>query len=338
MSESSVDTSAIDWWYGVLAGKCQYKPDTYSGMLCQLDAYRSPGVQRIRLSEFIELLEGFARSSNEGGLSWSVAHSQLFDLDLDLGKAILGSRTLGTALHWLAQYYPLLQDSTSVQLKVEGDWATFSYRILDPSIWPRHEDVMFSLGICANLIKQVAPETWIHASMALEAEASALRQDQSCVVQADVLYGAPTNSLRFPAAILDQPLDIYPHLDGLVLRRLTQHLTQRQRSASYVSRCRDAIFDGMNRGKVGQEHVARQLGLSSRTLRRKLASENHSFQYLLDECRMQCAVLEFRKRDRQPLSELALKLGYSEHSTFSRAFHRWSGLAPVEYRRAVAAT
>ena len=338
MSESSVDTSAIDWWHGALADKCQHRPDIYSDMLRQLDAYRSPGLQRVRLSEFVELLESFAESSHESGLSWSVGHSQLLDLERDLGKAVLGSRTLGAALHWLAQYYPLLQDSTSAKLVVEGDWATFNYRILDPSIWPRHEDAMFSLGICANLVKRVAPDAWIHASVALEAEASTLRQEQGSIVQADVMYGAPTNSLRFPTAILDQPLDIYPQQDNSVLRRLAQHLTQRQRSASYASRCRDVIYDGMNSGQLGQEQVARQLGMSGRTLRRKLAAEKQPFQDLLDECRMQCAVLEFRKRGRQSLSELALKLGYSEHSTFSRAFHRWSGLAPVEYRRAVATT
>ena len=56
----------------------------------------------------------------------------------------------------------------------------------------------------------------------------------------------------------------------------------------------------------------------------------------LDECRMQYAALEFRKRKKQSLAEMALKLGYSEHSTFSRAFQRWSGMAPHEYRRAVA--
>jgi AraC-like DNA-binding protein len=97
------------------------------------------------------------------------------------------------------------------------------------------------------------------------------------------------------------------------------------------------IFREMNDGSVNQEHIARELGISSRTLRRRLAEEGQSFQGLLDRCRMEFAALEFRIRRKLSLSDMALRLGYSEHSTFSRAFARWSGMAPQEYRRSVAA-
>ena len=104
-----------------------------------------------------------------------------------------------------------------------------------------------------------------------------------------------------------------------------------------TERTRQMIFNEMNEGRVNQEHIARELGISSRTLRRRLSEENQSFQGLLDECRMQFAALEFRTRRKLSLSDMALKLGYSEHSTFSRAFARWAGMAPQEYRRSVAA-
>ncbi|MEL7028160.1 MAG: helix-turn-helix transcriptional regulator, partial [Pseudomonadota bacterium] len=113
-------------------------------------------------------------------------------------------------------------------------------------------------------------------------------------------------------------------------------LAVKRRATSMSSRTREMIFSEMSEGSLSQEHIARELGVSSRTLRRKLEAENYSFQSLLDECRMRAAALEFRSRRSVSLSEVAFKLGYSEHSTFSRAFGRWAGMAPQDYRRSFA--
>ena len=57
------------------------------------------------------------------------------------------------------------------------------------------------------------------------------------------------------------------------------------------------------------------------------------FQHIVDECRMRQAAHEFRRRSRVSLAQTALRLGYSEHSTFTRAFARWSGMPPQSYIR-----
>ncbi|MEM1111728.1 MAG: helix-turn-helix domain-containing protein [Pseudomonadota bacterium] len=335
MAEPRVSTTALTWWHIALAGRCISRPDDYAEPIGQIDLKMSDNGDYMNLREFVQLLEQFGHSRRDAGLSWNTGHCKLFDLDQDFGKAILGARTLGTALHWLAFYYPLLQDSTSARLEIEEDWATFKYRILDPTIWPRNEDAMFTLGIIALLIKTAAPDAWVHSSITLEADAGQLCFDHSAITQTQVTYGGVDNMLRFPAALLDKPLSIAASGDSSALQRLTRELTQVQRGTPFTLRCRDTIFDEMSNGSVCQDYVAQQLGVSSRTLRRKLATEELSFQALLDECRMQYAALEFRKRKKQSLAEMALKLGYSEHSTFSRAFQRWSGMAPHEYRRSV---
>ena len=98
-------------------------------------------------------------------------------------------------------------------------------------------------------------------------------------------------------------------------------------------RVRTMIFQGLNDGGFTQDTVARALGMSSRTLRRRLAGEGVSFQHLLDECRMRLAAFEFRVRENVSIAQTALRLGYSEHSTFTRAFSRWSGMPPQSYIR-----
>jgi AraC-like DNA-binding protein len=78
--------------------------------------------------------------------------------------------------------------------------------------------------------------------------------------------------------------------------------------------------------------VARSFGLTLRTLRRRLANEGHSLSELFDEarCRVACGALT---REEVSLSEVAEMVGFSEVSAFFRAFRRWTGRTPGEYRR-----
>ena len=91
------------------------------------------------------------------------------------------------------------------------------------------------------------------------------------------------------------------------------------------------IVDRLPDGPPSQELIAGDLSVSNRTLQRKLKDEGTSFMELLQDTRLQLA----RKYLRQPgrsVVETAYLLGFSEPSTFSRAFKRWTGRAPAEYR------
>lgn len=82
------------------------------------------------------------------------------------------------------------------------------------------------------------------------------------------------------------------------------------------------------------ERVARQLGLSKRSFFRRLQEHGTSYQQIVDEIRRDLTQHHLRE-ERLSLSEIALLLGYSEVSTFHRAFRRWSGQSPAEYRRSL---
>jgi AraC-like DNA-binding protein len=89
----------------------------------------------------------------------------------------------------------------------------------------------------------------------------------------------------------------------------------------------------MQRGQYDMDSVATQLAISPRTLQRKLESEGTSFGEILDDSR-QRAALEYLSRPEMSISETAFMLGFSEPSTFYRAFRRWTGKTPAQYRRA----
>lgn len=85
------------------------------------------------------------------------------------------------------------------------------------------------------------------------------------------------------------------------------------------------------RGKVGVETVAAQLNMSRYTLHKKLKQEGLTFAGLLEQVRRDQAIT-YMKDKTKPLVEIAEQLGFSELSAFSRAFKRWMGTPPAEYR------
>ena len=80
------------------------------------------------------------------------------------------------------------------------------------------------------------------------------------------------------------------------------------------------------------DQAARNLGISKRTLHRRLREEGASFRSVRDAVRRQAALARL-ERTGDPVAAIALDLGYSEPSAFFRAFIAWTGLAPSEYRR-----
>jgi AraC-like DNA-binding protein len=99
------------------------------------------------------------------------------------------------------------------------------------------------------------------------------------------------------------------------VRTLSQHI--RLRLGEAAPRLRD---------------VAESLGMSPWTLQRRLKRDGVAFADLVKAARRDLALRYVRETD-LPLTEVALALGYSELSAFSRAFHVWTGLSPQRYRR-----
>ncbi|WP_265734785.1 MULTISPECIES: helix-turn-helix transcriptional regulator [Marinobacter] len=104
---------------------------------------------------------------------------------------------------------------------------------------------------------------------------------------------------------------------------------------SFSVQVRPLIADQLARGRVRIEVVAAQLNMSRHTLYKKLKEENLTFAALLEDVRRERALTYLQDRSK-PLVEIAEQLGFSELSAFSRAFKRWMGTSPAEYRAAAA--
>ena len=114
------------------------------------------------------------------------------------------------------------------------------------------------------------------------------------------------------------------------LRKRLDGLAQ---TASVSERVRAALMEALPSGRGDVANIARQLGMSSRSLQRKLGAEDTSFQAELQEMRTRLAT-SYLKRTDHPSAEIAFLLGYDDPNSFIRAFHDWTGTTPEAMRRA----
>lgn len=315
---------------------CRSVVDHWESAGCPMDETLAPlsASSEVKLSDYVAWLEKIG-SGTQPDIFWKTGNSYDFELRGDIGVAITSSNTLGAALNMLTKYFPLIQDGSALTLDINPEWSSLSYKILDPDIWPRHHDALYSLGIYASLIKIAAPDVWRDIDMAFEAPKHLFNCDLSRIVNARCQFESASNTIFFPTDILNRRLSFGKGPPFSVMSDLSKRLINKKRETPMKIRVRNLIMLSLNEGPVYQENIAADLGVTSRTLRRHLTASGVSFQQLLDECRMKLVTLEFKSKSNISLSEMAFKLGYSEHSTFSRAFARWSGLTPQEYRESL---
>lgn len=127
-----------------------------------------------------------------------------------------------------------------------------------------------------------------------------------------------------------EPLAIYRRLRGATQSAYAEEDVEEE-SSSFLREVVLAITRELDGGTPSIESVASSLGLSPRTLARRLDAQGMSYRELRDEARRRLAVKHLLEG--VSIDEIAIRLGFSEGSSFHRAFKRWTGLTPSEYRR-----
>ncbi len=247
--------------------------------------------------------------------------SNCTDLRESLGMFIRFQQLLTDALRWK------LVEGTSATLVVDAD-PRYS-RIGFPveallGVWLRL-GTMLTGAPCAPLRVELQ-----HAPVGDPAELEA-------VFGTTVRFGAPRNALEMPRSTLDRPLKV----GNLALAPSLRKLSEEQLSVvtghgSFAAELRAAMFEHVPKGVTTKPALAKQLGMSTRTLSRRLHAEGITFRQLLDETRRELALAWLRDPEHS-VYDVAFLLGYSEPSTFHRSFRRWTGCSPRVWRTQQAA-
>ena len=289
------------------------------------------GQGRVPLTSFVAALEDAHRKA-PSGFAWRLGLG--FDLDQlgALGAGIASATRLGDALGLLAKGFPLIQTGAETRLDADSDRAVFRYRLYDGRIWPRAGDAELTLGLAAGILSRFGVSACDGVTVQIEhGPDSRLAGLVDCVGR-PVITSARANGLILPVSLLDRTRSDPPSQTSKP--DLARLLCQHDRKMSLPLRVRAEAYRSLTHGKTSQDGVARSLGLSERTLRRRMGSEPLGYREVLDDCRHALAVSMFREGSRS-LAEIALALGYSDQAAFTRAAHRWFGEAPGAARQRV---
>jgi len=254
----------------------------------------------------------------------------------DLGPLGLLFTAAATPRAGVARFSALLaalQGGTQAVLQQQGELTFWTYRIDDATIWPRRQDSEFSVAAICKLLQATSMPAIRPVEAQFEHDAPATTALHERVFRAPLRFGQPANRLVFPSAELDRPHGAADPGLALVLERHIAELLQEPGEADdLVQQVRRMIGAGLGQDKITIERLAASVGLSPRTLQRRLVEAGTSLRQLLREHRQTMAKLHVGDGQRSQAS-IAEALGYADGTAFWRAFKSWTNTTPSAYRK-----
>jgi AraC-like DNA-binding protein len=252
-----------------------------------------------------------------------------------LGYAMLTSSTLRDTLQRLIRFHRVISDAHFAELTENTDQGTLEFSLVyeDEKPYPRaREDTAIALIMSVLRMNYVKDLTPVSVRFTHEKPDCAARYYE--FFHAPVTFNAPTCGLSLPLEVVDRKLpSAHDELAAFNDEIMTQYLNTLE-DTELTSSVQRFIVQHLPSGTATVDRAANKLFLSVRKLQRLLQLEGTSFIALLNKTRKEIAkqyVLD-KKLD---LTEVAFLLGFSELSSFSRSFKRWTGKSPVQFRSSV---
>jgi AraC-like DNA-binding protein len=194
----------------------------------------------------------------------------------------------------------------------------------------------FVFAIYTRRVREISSAAWapleVRFPFSSPPDVQPHREFFGCTVQ----YYVPMGELVISREAWNTPV---PNSDQQLLKIMDEHaqmlMAQRPMPDDFVAQVRKEIVRELHGGEAQRDTIAEKLHMSPRTLQRRLEDNGLAFADLLDDVRAELAKINLRASDLS-LAEIGFLLGFSEQSSFNRAFKRWTGKTPREYRLAVA--
>lgn len=242
--------------------------------------------------------------------------------------------TVGEALRQWVRYLNLLEDAVEVALEIDDDHAYV--RVIRESEAPAPGAHELCFALVAKQARELATVPF-RLSRVEFVHRAADPAPYRAHFDAPVMFGAPVTQLVLPRAALTIALaSSDPNLLTILTRAADEQARARPVDASMTSQVARVLREALRTDDGHVDVVARRLGLTARSLQRRLKDENTSFNAVREDVRQQ---LSRRYLDEGlSIAEISFLLGFSEPSAFFRAFKRWTGVTPAVSRLARSGT
>lgn len=204
----------------------------------------------------------------------------------------------------------------------------------DPNAFPELTEGAFARLVCGP--RRFLPEPHV-LEVHVTHPAPIYRAEYDRIFQCPVTFSSGWNAMRLDPRVATWPVALQPrYVFGVLTQRADGLLQELEEQKTVRGRVEAVLLPLLHTGEVTADEVARALGFSRQTLFRKLKSEDATYQQVLDALRQRMA-LSYLTGAKVSVNETAYLVGFSEPAAFSRAFKRWTGKSPRDFRPAMAA-
>ncbi|WP_428035944.1 AraC family transcriptional regulator ligand-binding domain-containing protein [Amphritea sp.] len=288
-----------------------------------------PGA-RFPTSRYGQILQMLAQATDNPRIALSLGEATQPRMLGSIGFLMATADTLGKAYQVLIDYLPLLLEGAIIQMEQTVEGTLFTLELNDPELQP----VEYLLACLINwprwLTGHQIPVR--HVRLEFPEPESPLPYQQ--FFAAEVEFDAPRNQLLFASDYLSlNCIDANPEMHQLHREFADSLLSKSAQQSALPAQTRNLIRRQLTEGNgcVRREQIAESVGLSLRTLQRKLGLLGTNFQDIYDQTRRETC-LQLIQRGQLSFGEIAFQLGFSNQSAFQKAFKRWMGVAPSQYR------
>ncbi|MBL0214137.1 MAG: AraC family transcriptional regulator [Myxococcales bacterium] len=237
--------------------------------------------------------------------------------------------TVGEALRQWVRYLNLLDDAVKVALVTEGDRAYL--RVVEESDAPAPASHELCWALVAAQMRELSTVPFRLHAVELTHRAPGDVAPYRAWFDAPVTFGAEHTQLVLPTSALDATLiSADPRLLAILTRAADELAKQAPSDPTMTAAVKRVVREVLRNDDATIEHVATKLGLTARSLQRRLKDEGTAFQTVREDVRRELA--QRYLADNLSIAEISFLLGFSEPSAFFRAFKRWTGKTPLESR------
>ncbi len=249
-----------------------------------------------------------------------------------LGYVALSSDSLRSALVKICRYQRVLSEGCEAQLENQSDRTILKWSVIDPKAKKTTQSDEVSAGICVSIFRALTSTHLSPVSVEFRHRGPEDLREHQRLLGCPVAFGRPRNAMTLTKAQLDLPIRTADAmLLGILERYCREILGRKPKKPDIVFRVREMIVGFLPEGKTSMDRVSSELGMSARTLARRLEDQGSSYREILDDVRRQLA-LQYTSDRRIRLGEIAFLLGYNDQTSFNHAFRRWTGGPPSEAR------
>jgi AraC-like DNA-binding protein len=247
------------------------------------------------------------------------------------------SDTLRLALVQLEKYCQLLSDACKITLVIEGRQARLTIDLHHMSIPATGQQLDFWLMVFTRHMASLVSSRFAPICVRFKHEKSDSSGEYGRLFNCRTTFGQAENAIVFPTDVLDWPIASgNPAVFEMLTVQADAQLS-RLRNTSIVDRVRREFTAQLNDGICLDKdinRVASNITIHPRTLQRQLAAEGTSYSQMLDKYKKEVTLAKISNADRS-IADIAPRLGYADTSAFHRAFKRWTGVTPGQYRQRI---